>query len=390
MTNSVFSSEKVPNIISNPKLRETSPDLQPLEPPKILSDFGWVSTYPSIHSTWLGTSGTRDFFAYNPQDTAHWYRYYLSPNEFIEWIFNSRNPSVTKYNAYIYEGTNGIVGRLLAQATKSTNPDTLRYTNGGVGLYVFLRLVLASGFPSDAYIIRGVGRATFSWPIYLSNYALNGFIEPTHNGKIDGVEAGMIYTRVDDWYWWYWPDGWIEAQLSLTTDSSYINLDLYVYDSTGVNLITQTTGMSSFKVTPRFRPPPGHDHLYLKVHVTNSYGYNEYYRINHYYSTTGVEENTTIKNFSSNISFLPNFPNPARSLTKISLTMNKPEFFSLKIYNIEGRHIKTLYTGEGKQGIQEFLWNLTDEAGKRVSDGIYFYRLNTQNYSETKKLTIIK
>ena len=55
------------------------------------------------------------------------------------------------------------------------------------------------------------------------------------------------------------------------------------------------------------------------------------------------------------------------------------------IYDILGREVQTLVSGELVSGIHEFTWNASS-----VSSGIYFYRLSSEQGIRTRKLVVIK
>jgi hypothetical protein len=57
----------------------------------------------------------------------------------------------------------------------------------------------------------------------------------------------------------------------------------------------------------------------------------------------------------------------------------------LMIYDILGRELETLVSGELVSGIHEFIWNASS-----VSSGIYFYRLSSEQGIRTRKLVVIK
>lgn len=83
-------------------------------------------------------------------------------------------------------------------------------------------------------------------------------------------------------------------------------------------------------------------------------------------------------------------PNPFTSNTSISYALPSPSRVSLKIYNIVGQEIATLCDGEQTAGMHEVSWNGLDHNGRKVSNGVYLYRLNTGNQSLTKKMVKIK
>ncbi|MCX7877652.1 MAG: T9SS type A sorting domain-containing protein [Ignavibacteria bacterium] len=80
-----------------------------------------------------------------------------------------------------------------------------------------------------------------------------------------------------------------------------------------------------------------------------------------------------------------NYPNPFNALTKIRLEINKTAYALIKIYNIHGQEIKTLFEKELSPGIYETEFNGDDLAG-----GVYFYRLITSEYSESRKMILAK
>lgn len=80
-----------------------------------------------------------------------------------------------------------------------------------------------------------------------------------------------------------------------------------------------------------------------------------------------------------------NYPNPFNPLTKIRYTLPKNIFVKLKIFDILGKEIETLVNEKQSPGTYE----ATFDASKYPS-GVYFYKLETENYSETKKMVLIK
>lgn len=80
-----------------------------------------------------------------------------------------------------------------------------------------------------------------------------------------------------------------------------------------------------------------------------------------------------------------NYPNPFNPTTKIKFTLPSSGITKLDIYNIQGRLIETLVNEPLNEGIYEFSFD-----AKNLPSGIYFYRLTTNTFSETKKMTLIK
>ena len=78
-------------------------------------------------------------------------------------------------------------------------------------------------------------------------------------------------------------------------------------------------------------------------------------------------------------------PNPFYTSTVISYNLPEEKNISLEVYNIKGQRIKTLYNGNATIGEYQVTWNGTDENNRKVSSGIYFYKLITSEKVILKK-----
>ncbi len=97
---------------------------------------------------------------------------------------------------------------------------------------------------------------------------------------------------------------------------------------------------------------------------------------------TGVNhENETVKDFS----LKQNYPNPFNPVTKINFTINQKGFTSLKVYDSMGRVISTLVSNELNEGNHSYSFN-----GSGLSSGIYFYKLESGSFSDTKRMILVK
>jgi len=87
---------------------------------------------------------------------------------------------------------------------------------------------------------------------------------------------------------------------------------------------------------------------------------------------------------------LQNYPNPFNPETKIVFDLPEPGQVKLEIYNIKGQKVKTLLDCYMSPGRSEMVWNSKDDNGKRVSSGVYFYRLQTPGKNITKKMLLLR
>ncbi len=85
-----------------------------------------------------------------------------------------------------------------------------------------------------------------------------------------------------------------------------------------------------------------------------------------------------------------NFPNPFNPETTISFDMPINGNAKVDIFNVKGQLVKNLFNGNAPAGRTSMVWNSTDNNGKAVTSGIYFYRLSTENRTETRKMMLMK
>jgi hypothetical protein len=85
-----------------------------------------------------------------------------------------------------------------------------------------------------------------------------------------------------------------------------------------------------------------------------------------------------------------NYPNPFNAETVIEYVLPTTAQVKLSIYNILGQHIKSLVDEYQKMGCKNITWDGTDQAGKEVSSGVYFYKLRTESFIEVKKMLMLK
>ena len=80
-----------------------------------------------------------------------------------------------------------------------------------------------------------------------------------------------------------------------------------------------------------------------------------------------------------------NYPNPFNPSTKIKIDIPEISFTKLIIYDILGRQVEKLVNEKLSPGTYEVEWNASN-----YPSGVYFYKLETGNFSQTKKLILIK
>ena len=104
-------------------------------------------------------------------------------------------------------------------------------------------------------------------------------------------------------------------------------------------------------------------------------------------SNVGVKDNDVLPTL---IKIYPNYPNPFNPITTIQYYISKDELVKINIYDIVGRNIKSLFTERQAAGKHSLLWNATNDAGKKVSNGMYFYTIQAGEYKIIEKMLLLK
>ena len=87
----------------------------------------------------------------------------------------------------------------------------------------------------------------------------------------------------------------------------------------------------------------------------------------------------------SEFALFQNIPNPFNPTTNIKVIINKSNFVKIIVYNHLGEEVKVLSDKYLKSG--EYTFNFD---GSSLPSGVYYYKVYTGNYSETKKMILIR
>ncbi len=102
----------------------------------------------------------------------------------------------------------------------------------------------------------------------------------------------------------------------------------------------------------------------------------------------GVDESNPVvpREFALN----QNYPNPFNPTTQISFRIAVPTNVSLQVYNVLGQEVKNLFDGNLPSGNYSLVWDGTDSEGKPAATGVYLYRLVAGEFSEVRKMLLLK
>lgn len=102
-----------------------------------------------------------------------------------------------------------------------------------------------------------------------------------------------------------------------------------------------------------------------------------------------------VEGMPDDFKLLQNYPNPANPSTRIGFSVPARSYVLMKIYNLLGEEVKTLFHREAEPGPYLVDWDGTDVLGRRVASGVYVYRLSafgagTKQFVSSRKMLIIK
>jgi hypothetical protein len=85
-----------------------------------------------------------------------------------------------------------------------------------------------------------------------------------------------------------------------------------------------------------------------------------------------------------------NFPNPFNPTTVIRYDIAHNSHVKIAVFDVSGRLVRTLVNEPRNAGGHEIVWNGLNERGQLVATGIYFYRLTTGSFVQTRKMVMLK
>lgn len=148
---------------------------------------------------------------------------------------------------------------------------------------------------------------------------------------------------------------------------------IYVSKNTGNSWLHKNEGFNNLSISSLSY---SNDYIFF-----SSYGSSVWKR----YFNDLININKIDSRIPKSFSLSQNYPNPFNPITKISFQLPVTSFSSLKIYDILGKEIVTLVNEKLSPGTYRVDWNASE-----YPSGVYFYRLKTEKFTDTKRMLLIK
>ena len=92
----------------------------------------------------------------------------------------------------------------------------------------------------------------------------------------------------------------------------------------------------------------------------------------------------------NNYNIHQNYPNPFNPITRINYNLPEDALVNITIYDMMGRVVNTLINGSQTAGYKTTQWNATNDRNEPVSAGLYLYTIQAGQFTETKKMILLK
>jgi flagellar hook assembly protein FlgD len=121
--------------------------------------------------------------------------------------------------------------------------------------------------------------------------------------------------------------------------------------------------------------------VFLFIGINFASGNNKHF----YNPVDGGKISGNTQGTSNDYKLFQNYPNPFNPATNIRYSIKENGIVTIKIYDILGKEIATLVNEKQSPGMYEVTWDAS-----QYSSGIYFYKLTAGEFSEVKKMILIK
>jgi len=85
-----------------------------------------------------------------------------------------------------------------------------------------------------------------------------------------------------------------------------------------------------------------------------------------------------------------NFPNPFNPETTIAFSLSNVGNVVINVYNVRGQRVRSLLDEQREPGHHSIVWNGRDDSGRALSSGIYLYRMTAGDFTETRRMLLMK
>lgn len=221
----------------------------------------------------------------------------------------------------------------------------------------------------DAYLIKTDSDGNIQWENY-------------YGGSWED-DAYSVYASVDGGY-----------ILAGTTESFGAGgIDIYVVktDPSGAEVWSRTYGGTEADYAGRVIQNENFDYFLVGHSSTGSVGGSDLYLFEITGdSPTAVEEWAENNLLPESIELGYSYPNPFNSTTTIPFSLNQPATVRINLYNVIGQIVRSFGILNLPVGRHQLTWDGTNDLGRTVASGVYFFRIESSGLALTRKMMLLK
>lgn len=226
-------------------------------------------------------------------------------------------------------------------------------------------------------IVLSNTQVLFQYPFTYNTTFTDQFSGTFTFGGFNVLRTGTITGTGDGW-------GTINLPFGSFANALRVRYDITIRDSVVVPpLVTRTTQTSYNWFVPGKRYAVL-EIIYTTIVVTN-FGTTNSKSVHYSPNSTAIGIISYNSNVPADYSLSQNYPNPFNPNTRFSFALPKLSSVSLKVFDVLGREVATLVNQDLKAGSYEVTWD-----GSNYTSGMYFYKISTGDYTETKKMMLLK
>lgn len=294
----------------------------------------------------------------------------------------------TSDGGYVIAGTTGSYGSYSKDAylikTDSSGNTSWTKTYGGSG---YDEATCVQQTSDDGYLIAGYtdsyGRGEYDIFLIKTNSSGSMLWMRTYGGPYSDICTSVQLTS---------DEGFIIAGYTKSFGTGDFD-DVYLIktNSSGDTLWTKTYGGDGDDRA--YSVQQTSDEGYIIAGYTRSFGAGDFdaylIKTDAYGMVTDIEDNVPSVNPAS-FHLAQNYPNPFNPTTAISYRLPVSSEVQLTIYNLLGQEIQTLVNTKKQAGTHQVEWDGRGNAGKQVANGIYFYRIQADDFVDVKKMMLLR
>ncbi len=204
--------------------------------------------------------------------------------------------------------------------------------------------------------------------------------------NIGWIESGewLLYTVIVS------DSGNYEVDLRTAANSSSGKLRFYLDNQplTPVITVPNSGGWQNWQtITIDNVSLPAGTHLLKLLFIEGGFNINAmFFRL----ISSSIKESDGFVPVTQEVFVAQNYPNPFNNTTQIPIYLLQSNKISLKIYNGAGALVKTLVSGNMESGLEEVLWDGTNDTNRQVASGRYFCELSVNGSSKVKTMIFQK